>query len=268
MNKLSIITVSYNSEDFIENFIKSVLKFKPENSELIILDNNSSDKTIDVLKKYDGKLKLVRSLENLGFSKGNNRAVKEADGDYLFFLNPDTELTEPIDELIKFYEENPSAGLVAPKLVMGNGQVQASVKKLPTIWGAIKEYVFGIQNAYSEYAPKENSPIEIESVNGAALLIKKEYFEKLGGFDQKFFLYYEDVDLCQRIRAFGKKIYYYPAVSIKHLVGATKSSQNRYELNLKAAQIYHGKFAAFMLYLIFWIPRIKRRLKIVSGAHT
>ena len=87
MNKLSIITVSYNSEDFIENFIKSVLKFKPESSELIVIDNNSSDKTVDVIEKYGGKLKLVESSENLGFSKGNNRAVKEADGDYLFFLN-------------------------------------------------------------------------------------------------------------------------------------------------------------------------------------
>src|SRR3989338_8436538 len=104
MNKLSIITVSYNSEDFIENFIKSVLKFKPVNSELIILDNNSSDKTVDVVEKYGEKLKLVESSENLGFSKGNNKAVKESTGECLLFLNPDTELLEPIDELIKFYE--------------------------------------------------------------------------------------------------------------------------------------------------------------------
>ena len=255
MNKLSIITVSYNSEDFIENFIKSVLKFKPVNSELIILDNNSSDKTIDVLKKYDGKLKLVRSLENLGFSKGNNKAVKESTGECLLFLNPDTELLEPIDELIKFYENTTNVGVVAPKLVMEDGKIQESVKNLPRISNAFAEYILRKKHSYSQYVPDTKYPVEVESVYGAAMLISRDIFEKLEGFDEKFFLYYEDVDLCKRIRESGKKIYYYPGVSIKHLVGAAKTEKDRYLLNLEAAQIYHGWIQAQILQLIFKLSR-------------
>lgn len=252
--KLSIITVSYNSEEFIEDFIRSVLKFKPENSELIILDNGSTDKTVEIIKKYSGKLKVIESSENLGFSKGNNKAEKEAEGEYLFFLNPDTQLTQPIDGLIEYYEGT-GAGMVAPKLVMENGQIQESVKNLPTIGRAFQEYVLGKKHTYSQYVPQGDDPIEVESVYGAAMLIKKDLFEKLKGFDEKYFLYYEDTVLCKRVRNSGKKIYYYPGVSIKHLVGAAKSEKDRYKLNLNAARTYHGWFSAQVLQLIFKLSR-------------
>lgn len=256
MVKLLIITVSYNSEEFIEDFIKSVLKYKPQNSELIILDNASVDKTVEIIQKYNGKLKLIKSQENLGFSKGNNKAVKESSGEYLFFLNPDTKLVEPIEELIDFYEKTPGMGVVAPKLIMGNGQIQESVKNLPTIERAFQEYILGKKHAYSQYVPAGNEPIEVESVYGAALLIKKDLFEKLNGFDEEFFLYYEDVDLCRKVREAIKKIYYYPGIKIKHLVGATKSDQDRYKLNLEAAQKYHGYLGSLMLQFIFKLSRM------------
>lgn len=260
---ISVIIVSYNSEDFIKKCVGSVLKNLDQDGELIILDNNSTDKTVAILEKFLPKIKLIKSDQNLGFSKGNNKAAKEAAGDFLFFLNPDTEIKRPIfTELIDFYKSSVDAGVIGPKLVLPNGQVQESVKHLPTIWGAIKEFIFGVKYAYSQYVPKSNKLQEVEAVYGAAMLIKKDLFEKLKGFDEKFFLYYEDVDLCKRVREAGKKIYYYPGVETTHLVGATKSEKNRYELNYESFVKYHGVLEAFILQLIFIIPRLRRRLNL------
>lgn len=262
MTKLSVITVSFNNEDFIERSIKSVLKFLPDNCEYIILDNGSEDDSYRRIKQYP-KVKLIKSDTNLGFSKGNNKAVKEAGGEYLFFLNPDTEINEDVfTPLLNFYESHSATGLVAPKLIMTDGKIQPSVKKLPTIWGAFKEYVLGIKNSYGEYVPEGDEPIEVEAVYGAAFLIKRELFEKLNGFDERYFMYYEDSDLCRRVRKLGKKIFYLPRVNLLHLVGAVKSSANRYQLNLNSSKIYHGALGVFILHLIFFIPRLRRRLSL------
>lgn len=263
MSKVSVIIISYNSEDFIEKCVSSLLKNLPRESEIIILDNASTDKTITILEKFLPQIRLIKSTENLGFAKGNNKAVKEANGEYLFFLNPDTQVKSGvINQLINFYEQTPNVGIVAPKLVMRNGQTQPSVKKLPTIWGAVKEFIFGIKNAYSEYVPEAKSPMEIEYVYGAAMLIEKNLFDKLSGFDEKYFLYYEDADLCKKVRDLGKKIYYYPGAFVMHLVGATKSKRDRYELSYESFVKYHGILAALVLQMIFLIPRLRRRLNV------
>lgn len=255
--KISVVIVSYNSQGFIEKCINSVLKNLSEKGEVIVLDNASSDKTVDILKKFGNKIKLINSDKNLGFAKGNNLAVKEAVGEYLFFLNPDTEIQRPIfDELIKFYETTVDARIVTPKLIMPNGQIQPSVRKLPTIWRALMEYILDIKNSYSEYVPSGDKPQVVEMAYGAAWLLKKDIFEKLKGFDEKFFLYYEDVDFCNRLKKIGKKVYYYPKVSIKHIVGATKSEQDKYKLNLESAQKYHGWFKFALLQLIFRLRRL------------
>lgn len=265
-SKVSVIIVSYNSEDFIEKCLTSLLENLPKNGEVVVVDNASEDKTLEVLSKLKVKsenLKVIENKNNLGFAKANNLAGREAKGEYLFFLNPDTEIPDQVrddvslfDMLINFYAENPDSGIVAPKLVMENGQIQPSVRKLPTILGAFKEYILGIKNAYSEYVPDGDNPVEVEMVYGAAILIRKIFFERLGGFDEKFFLYYEDANLCKQVRDFGKKVYYYPGVSISHLVGATKSDQDKAKLNYESSIKYHGIIGAFMLQLIFFLHRI------------
>lgn len=254
--KFSIIIVSFNSEDFIRQCILSVLKNSPPETEVIVVDNNSTDSTLDVLNPISQEITLISLKENLGFAKANNLGAKHSKGEFFFFLNPDTKMEEQVvEELASFYASTPNIGLLAPKLVMADGKVQPSVKKLPSVLGAIKEYIFGIKHAYSEYAPEGNDPVEVEYIYGAAYLIKKDLFMKLGGFDEKYFLYYEDADFCGRIRQLGKKIYYYPGVSIKHLVGGTKSSADKYKLSYQSSIKYHGIMGTFLLQLIFKLHR-------------
>lgn len=261
MMRLTVIIVAYNSEDFIEDCVRSLLENLPEKSEIIVIDNNSSDNTAKKLENFVPKIDLIKSTTNLGFAKANNLAAKKVQGNYLFFLNPDTQITGSIfNELLGFYERESDAGIVAPKLIQPDGKVQESVKNLPTIWRAIKEFIFLMPHAYSQFIPKDDDFTEVESVYGAAMLIKRDLFNKVGGFDERFFLYYEDVDLCKRIRKLGKKIYYYPKVSIKHIVGGTKSERNKYELNMESFIKYHGRFKAMVLQMIFMIPRVQRKL--------
>lgn len=268
MTNLSIVTVSFNSEKFIGKYLLSVLKYAPKGSELIIVDSGSKDKTVKIIKDYikrparDLPIKLIESRENIGFSKGNNLAVKRSKGRFIFFLNPDTELVNPLDYIVSFYQQSKKIGLVAPKLTMSDGKIQPSVKKLPSIWGAFKEYVLNMGCSYSEYIPNTSEPVEVEAVYGAAMLVSREVFNRVKGFNENFFLYYEDMDFCRKIKKIDKKIFYYPGVEIMHLVGAARGDEDRYLLNKKSAAIYHGKIGAFFLQLIFLVPRLRRRLSV------
>lgn len=257
--RVSIISVSYNNENSIESFISSVLKNISRNDELIIVDNNSSDLTVEKISKFKN-VTLVLSDKNLGFSGGNNLGAKKANGQYLFFLNPDTEIEKPIlDELIFFYEEK-EAGIIGPKLVEPSGMIQASVRKLPTLLGAFQEYILGIKNSYIQYIPETDQPIEVGAVYGAAMLISSKLFEKIKGFDERYFLYYEDIDLCRKVKKAGKKIYYFPQALIKHTVGGSRSDLDRALLNRKSLYIYHGLVEGLALNLIFLIRRLHHKL--------
>ncbi len=221
MIELSIITVTYNNELTIQAYLKSLFNNLPKKSEVIIIDNASTDKTVELIKNFP-RVNLITSKANLGFSKGSNLGAKKAKGEFLLFLNPDTKvLTDGIKELISFAKKNPKIGIVAPKLILKNGEAQPSVRKLPTILGVIKEYYFNIKNSFCEYVPQGKDPAEVECVYGAALMIRKDIFEKLNGFDEKFFLYYEDLDLCRRLKNLNLKIIYYPKAKIEHKVGTS-----------------------------------------------
>lgn len=258
MNKLSIITVTYNSGDAISTYLENIRRFSPPDSEIILLDNNSTDQTIEIIKKFPN-VKLIEKKENLGFSKGNNLAAHQATGKYILFLNPDCKLLgDCIKEAIKFLDDHAEAGIVAPKLIEKNGQVQPSVRKLPTILGAIKEYYLNIKNSYEAYAPTTYSPIEVESVVGAAIIIKRELFLLIGGFNEQYFMYYEDLDLCRKVRKQGLKVYYFPECCIEHQVGGS-ISERKVKWLQDSARAYHGRFFYMVLSLILRLRPIKER---------
>lgn len=219
--KVSVIIVTFNSRETIKKCLESVFKYAPK-AEVLVVDNNSQDKTVEEIKKFGKKVILIESLENLGFAKACNLAASKATGNYLFFLNPDTEiLNNALDKLVEFADNHPEAALIAPQLIKKNGEIQPSVKKLPTILGVILEYYFRQTGTYHEFIPNGNEPVEVEAVYGAAMLIKKEIFQKIKGFDERYFIYYEDLDLCKKIKKLGLKVVYYPNARVVHEVGAS-----------------------------------------------
>ena len=285
--KLSIITVSYNNADCIEKFVLSVLKNLPENGELVVLDNASTDETVKKLEKFKDKIKIIKSSENLGFSKGNNKAVKEASGEYLFFLNPDSELLEgTIEKLVKYSASKNDLGIVTPQLIQDDNSIQPSVRKLPTFRGAINEYWLGKVNSFEQYVPSEKDATQVECVYGGAILIQKEIFERINGFDERYFLYYEDLDLCKKLKENNLKIVYYPEAKVKHSIGGSvdkldklswgirtlawffprKSYGSRY-YQVKGSNIYHGPIKSFLITLAIYLAvkfRIYKSKEVVT----
>ncbi len=257
--KLSIIIVSYNSAKFIGKCIDSIEHNLPKNSEIIVVDSGSEDETTEILEKYKN-IKLIKSQTNIGYGKGNNLGFRLSKGEYILILNPDTTVAkESVQKLLDYIDSHSEAGLVAPKLIQDNGKVQPTVRKLPTIKGALAEYYFKIKNAYEAYIPDPDSPLEVESVVGAALMIKRDVFEKIGGFDERYFMYFEDLELCRKLHNLGYKIIYLPDAVVYHKVGGTQTYPERNQTWIqKSAEIYHGRLYGFVLYLILRLRNIFR----------
>jgi GT2 family glycosyltransferase len=248
MTKVSVISVTYNNEETIELLLGSLKKNLDEKSEVIIVDNASDDKTLEKIKKYK-EVKVIKNKDNLGYGRANNIAASQALGEYLFFINPDAALMKTFQKkIIKIFESDPRIGIIAPKIISGKGE-QKSVRKLPTIMGAVKEYYFGQKNQYEDFVPLGKESIEVESIVGAAFIIPKKLFLEVGGFDEKYFMYFEDLDICRKIRLIGKRIIYFPDALVSHKIGYSKSEFKEKWLK-ESARKYHGTIKYFLLTLL------------------
>lgn len=254
---VSIIIVTYNSGEYIRRCLLSIVKYIESPHEIIIVDNHSTDNTIEKIKETKIKVSLVEQEINGGYSKANNKGAEKAVGELLFFLNPDTEvLNNSVNDLFKYLNNHQDIGIIAPKLIQGDSKVQLSVRHFPTLWGVFKEYLFNQKNTYNAYAPSSDEPVEVDVVYAAAILIPKNIFKLVNGFDEKYFLYYEDIDLCKKIRKIGNKIIYYPQVSLRHQIGGSGENLEKgssYNYLVQSANIYHGVIQAFLIRFFLYI---------------
>lgn len=267
MNKISVIIVTYNSEKTIASCIKSLKNIKGVETEIVVVDNNSQDQTIEELRTLDLKsLKIIKKEKNLGFSKANNLGFRESSGDIIFFLNPDTKiLTGDFKEFFEYIAENEMVGLAGIKLVDEKGDPQKSLRNLPTVWRAINEYVFG-SGGFEFYSIREDKITEVESVVGAAMILRRKVYEQFA-FDEKYFLYFEDLDLCRKIRnKGGLKVIYYPFVSAMHTIGHSASTNPKVRSYIaNSSKKYHGAVYHYILELIFQYARVKRFIRVSLG---
>ncbi|MEO8513562.1 MAG: glycosyltransferase [Ignavibacteria bacterium] len=278
MIDISVIIVNYNVKELLEQCINSIFASSAGlNVEVIVVDNNSFDGSISYLKsKFPGnpQLKLIESPVNLGFAKANNLGAKEAKGEYLLILNPDTILQEDtLERSLKFYKDNPGTGAVSCKLILPNGQLDRACRRsFPTPSVAVyrilglsrifpKSKIFGKYNlTYLD----ENDTYEVDAIVGAFMLIKKSVYESVKGFDEDYFMFGEDLDLCFRIKKAGYKIYYFPGTSIIHYKGeSTKKSSISYVNN------FYGAMQVFVkknLNTSFWLMNVLIKLSIFYRA--
>ncbi|MDD3998562.1 MAG: glycosyltransferase family 2 protein [Candidatus Shapirobacteria bacterium] len=253
---LSIIIVTWNTADTTLKCIQSIKNNLPNfNYEIIVVDNASTDNTLSLLEK-EKNLKIVKNKTNLGYGKGNNIGVAVAKGEYLLFLNSDMELIDnKLIEMYKYQTENPNIGIIAPKFLNTDLSEQGSVWPPQTCINAFKELWLG-KKAYSKYVPKTNSPVEVFSLSGGAMMIKKSLFNQIGGWDKRYFMYFEDLELCRQVRKLGYKIYYFPECSFIHRHGASgkvlASDNNQWRRLIPSSKIYHGLIKHYLLFLITW----------------
>lgn len=250
MIDVSVIIVNYNVKELLGNCINSVLSSSGDlKLEIIVVDNNSFDGSADYInqkfKDYPS-VKLIESKVNLGFAKANNLGAKSANGRYLLILNPDTVVQEDtIEKTIQFYEKDTHAGVVSCKLVLPNGKLDLACRRsFPTpsasvyrILGLSK--IFPGSRTFARYNLTyldENETCEVEAVCGAFMLIRKDIYDNVYGFDEDYFMYGEDLDLCFRITNAGYKIFYFAGTSTIHFKGeSTRKSSLSYVNNFYGA---------------------------------
>ncbi len=251
-SKVFVIILTFNSEKTIENLLTSCIHFK-SGFDFLVVDNNSNDKTVSRVKKYNF-VKLIKNKKNLGFSGGNNVGIKYAlskGADVVFLLNPDTVLPnnfyKNFKDSTKSILKNPDVGIVGPKIYDEDG-------KLWSVGGQLdmQRYSGYLLGLGKDDAGQYNSGFDLDYISGTAIFIKKEVFESIGFLTEDYFLYYEDVDFCQRAINAGFKLVVDTNISITH---AASSSVGK---NSKVMQYYLSR--NHMLFLERFAPfKIKIR---------
>jgi hypothetical protein len=192
--------------------------------EVIVVDNHSRDDSVGVLRRRirDPRVRIVEAPGNLGFGGGNNYGERYVLGEYVLIINPDTE-PEPraLERLITVLKEDPGIGIVAPRLLFPDGTTRDSYRTFPTMFDIVikrtvlKRFFPGRLTRYLQHDRDPLAVREVDWVVGAFLLMRRKVYEDLQGFDERFFLFFEDTDLCRRVWQSGKRVLYFPRVSAR-----------------------------------------------------
>ena len=233
-SKVSVIIVSYNVKEYLDHAIDSLIRTSEDNLEIIVVDNNSFDGSVEHIKNLYPDVYVIANEDNVGFGKAVNQAAKAALGDYYLILNPDTVVQEnTISTFVNYLEKNNNVGMVGPKILNSDGTLQAACKRsFPTLRVAIPK-LLGFDKLFpkSEWAGKYNltyldpdHTCTVDAISGSCMFIRKELFYELGGFDEQFFMFGEDLDICYRIWQAGYEIHYLHETQIFHYQGESVKS--------------------------------------------
>ena len=251
--KFSIVIVNYNVKYFLNQCLKSVeLACKNIESEVFVVDNNSTDQSNDMVEKEFPDVKLIANKDNKGFSFANNQAIKASTGEYVLLLNPDTIVnTDTFSKIIDFMDKTPDAGGLGVKMVDGQGDFLPESKRgFPTPTVAFYKMfgltlIFPKSRTFGKYHLGylgENEISQVDVLSGAFMLLRKTTLEKTGLLDESYFMYGEDVDLSYRIIKAGYKNYYFPDTQIIHYKGeSTKRTNINYIIVFYKAMIIFAR---------------------------
>jgi GT2 family glycosyltransferase len=222
---VSIIIVNHNGKEFTAQCVRSLKKVRsPEPYEIIVVDNASEDGTAELLQKECADIVFLPQERNKGFGAANNIGAQKARGEYLFFVNNDIVFKkDALAPLKDFLDSHEHAGAVAPMLLNADGRYQVSHAKYPSL---TNEFRTKIGTVIFSSKPKDLSPRQVEWVSFAAVMIRKNTFEMIRGFDERYFMYFEDADICYRLKNAGFPIYFYAAAECIHLGGKSWSPNN------------------------------------------
>jgi GT2 family glycosyltransferase len=260
MNKppkdISVIIVSWNTAALLENCLISVLASFQDirDAELIVVDNDSSDNSASLVEQKFPQVHLIKNDNNMGFSKANNQGIEASTGRYLLLLNSDTIVNqEMLPNLIKFMNEHPDAGACGVRLIRPDGTVQSfGFGNDPTLGYLIKRVLARLFLHRPLHNWSSDELIESDWVSGACLMLRSDVVHLTGMLDENLFMYFEDNDLCRRIRKAGWKVYYNPRISVIHIGGQSLAkhpeAQTAYNRSLQYFYKKHyGRLQQLML---------------------
>ena len=263
--QLSVIILNYNVRFFLEQCVASVQEALTNiDSEIIVVDNNSSDDSCEMIKMRFPNVKLIVNNSNLGFPKGNNIGVAVANGDYICILNPDTVVaSDTFEKILAFAEKQENLGIVGCKLIDGSGNFLPESKRgIPTPFVALTK-IFGLYklfpnwrlfNRYYAQHLSENETGKVAILVGAFMIMKRDLYNEIGGFDENCFMYSDDIDLSYMALKSGKLNYYFHETSVIHYKGESTVKDGLYMKRFREAmKFFYNKHYKKAVEFVFFI---------------
>lgn len=262
--QLSIVIVSWNVHDLLRDCLHSIEQTRGELVvETIVVDSASTDGSPAMVATEFPQVVLIAATENVGFPRGNNMGIAKAHGRYILLLNPDTILHEgALAYMVDYLENHLDAGVVGAQLLNEDGSVQSSRRRFPTLTTAFFESTWlqahapqRILNSYYALDIADDQTAEVDWVMGACLMTRQEIAQTIGGLDEGYFMYSEELDWCRRIKMAGWRVVYLPAAQVTHYQGKSSEqvvAQRHIYFNrakLRYFRKYHGRVPAFVLRL-------------------
>ncbi len=256
LRKIDIIIVNHNSTDYLLKCIHSIYDvLEKEIAVSIYVVDNASEDNIERLSQKFPQVSLLKNKVDIGFARAVNYYISRTSAPYIMLLNPDTLVEKSFfASILKFMEENPSVGVFGPKILEENGQVQGSARSFPTPMTAL----FGRNTFMSKFFPNNRmtsknvltnridgeKKMEVDWVSGACMILRRSAIKEVGLMDEKFFLYWEDADLCKRMSEKGWRVVYSPNASIMHYAGVSSKKKIRPLLEFhKSAYYFFCKYS-------------------------
>jgi GT2 family glycosyltransferase len=224
---LSVIIVNWNTRDLLCQCLDSLTqKLEGVEMEILVVDNGSRDGSVAAVRKKSPGVRLIENSVNLGFAKANNQALSVSKGRYLLLLNPDAQAKdEAIPKMLFFMETHPEAGVVGAQLLNADESKQNSIANFPSLATELLNKSLLRWFFPEKFPGKETDypdPVEVDSVIGACMLVRREAMEQVGLLDEKFFLFLEETDWCYRMKKAGWKIYHIPQAEVLHFQGKVR----------------------------------------------
>lgn len=256
--KISIIIVSYNTKDILRKCLESLFLNKGKhNIEVFVVDNNSNDNSASMVREDFRNIILIENSNNKGFAAANNQAYEKSIGDYVILLNPDAYIKpDAIDNSVDFMESHPECGICGGRLVNLENQLDPSARKFPnslyklfTISGLSNKFpsskIFG-KGDFKHF--DHNTVIEVDWVPGTFAIYRKKMLENTGFLDNRFYIYYEETDLCLRVKRAGWKIYFIPNAEVIHVGGASSKTRKDHKFDSSGSQVLKFRMQSEYLY--------------------
>ncbi|HPN68945.1 MAG TPA: glycosyltransferase [Saprospiraceae bacterium] len=275
---ISIVIVNYNVRDFLFRCIESIYANSGQRHiEIIVVDNHSVDGSVGALRQNFPEVLVIANEQNMGFGSANNQGISIARGKYTLILNPDTLLSEnTLEVCFQYLEQHPQTGAIGAQMVDGAGKYLPESKRgLPTLWSSFCKMtglyrLFPTSKSFNNYYLghiRQDESADIEVLTGAFMFTQTTLLQQLGGFDDHFFMYGEDIDLSKRILDSGYKIHYLPAAKIVHFKGeSTKKTSIKYHKSFyQAMSIYAEKH--FQSKSTLFVPFLKVAIAIIGSIH-
>ena len=277
MIDISVIIVNWNTKILLLDCVESLYRTTLDSSmEIIVVDNASSDGSVDSLQKRFSQVKVIENPDNFGFAKANNIGINKASGRYICLVNSDVIALGGVLDKMRIYMENrPAIGALAPKTYFGDMQIQKNCREYPTLRNIFCQE-FLLNTLFPTIACfrgrdmtwfDHNSVMEIEVLSGCFLMVRREVIDQVGLLDEQFFFYSEDVDWCKRIHDAGWKLVHYPMAEAMHLGhGSSSNDSSRYDVAMvRANWQYWRKHKNSAECILFWLIKFTGTLARAIG---